>query len=216
MIRRFVPPAVASFASGTLSDAARALAAAREDSFLEGQKAGRQDGHATGLREGKAQARAANEAEMASLRAEFARHHTIHTVAEALQRLADMRESTRQDLETQARFMIESALRALFPLLLTRTAGAEILALIAEPLAERGNEGITLRAHPETVAAVHAQGITDLEPALLTLIADPALAPGAVAATWGSGGMTFDPAVMLEQVADILSSKRNDDKELIA
>jgi flagellar biosynthesis/type III secretory pathway protein FliH len=216
MIRRFVPPAVGSFGTGPLSDAARALDAAREESFLAGQKAGHRDGHAAGLQEGKAQARAANEADMAALRADFARRHTIHTVAEALQRLADMRDSTRLDLETQARGLIEAALRALFPVLMTGTAGAEIVGLIAEPLAERGKEEITLRAHPDTVAAVQAQGIADLEPALLTLIADPALSPGAIDAAWASGGLTFDPAAMLEQVAEIISSTRHTDKDLIA
>lgn len=202
MNRRFIPPAVDTLCEGPQSEAAYEAARAREEGYAEGLRIGRHEGHAVGLRQGEQQAAQAHQAELEKLRGAYARQHTIEILLTALQELLAAREETRRELEAAARAAISSALRVLFPVLLAQAAGQEIAALIGDALAERGIERLTLCADQETIASVKDQGLTEGD--TLTLLPDPAMKPGTAVATWSGGGLSFDPAALLEQVAAIL------------
>ena len=83
------------------------------------------------------------------------------------------------------------------------TGDADALPQIGkQALSERGVEGVTLRSHPETIASVKKQGLSETNS--LTLLSDPGMPPGEAVATWSGGGLGFDPAALFEQVAGIL------------
>jgi flagellar biosynthesis/type III secretory pathway protein FliH len=200
--RRFIPPAVDALREGPQAEAAFEAARAREEGYAEGLRIGRHEGHAVGLRHGEQQAAQAHQVELEKFRSAYARQHTIEILLAALQELRAGREDMRRELEAAARATISSALRVLFPVLLAQTAGQEIAALVADALAERGIERLTLRSDEVTIASVKDQGLTEGD--TLTLLLDPAMKPGTAVATWSGGGLSFDPAALLEQVAAIL------------
>jgi flagellar biosynthesis/type III secretory pathway protein FliH len=203
MSRRFIPPAVDALREGPRYEAACERAQAREEGFVDGARAGRQEGYAAGLQQGEQQARAAYQAELDQLRATYARQHTLSEVLMAVQQLHVAREETLLELEAAARAVIASALNVIFPTLLTQAAGQEVAALICDVFRDRGAESLSVQAHPDTIASIREQKLG--ETGSLSLLADEAMTPGAVVATWSGGGFSFEPDVLLEQVTAILS-----------
>jgi flagellar biosynthesis/type III secretory pathway protein FliH len=203
MSRRFIPPTVGGILrDGPRSEEAFDLARVREEAYAEGLRVGRHEGHAIGLRQGEERAAEIYQVELQRLCAEYAKQHGIEVVLAALRDLLAAHEQTRREVEDEARAAISSALRVLFPVLLAQTAGQEIAGLIGDALCERGIEALTVRADPETIASIRDQGLTEAD--TLTLLPDPAMKPGTAVATWSAGGLSFDPAALLEQVAGIL------------
>jgi flagellar biosynthesis/type III secretory pathway protein FliH len=203
MNRRFVPPAVDAFVNAARSDVDCEWARGRDGGLAEGISIGRSEGYAAGLREGRDRADERHQAELARLRAAFAKQSSIETVVAAIQQLLAAQDTTRRSLEDAARAAIASALRTVFPVLLGQSAGVEIAAVIAEAVSERGSEALTLRCHPETLASIQAQG--SIESEALIFAPDDGMAPGAAVATWSGGGLNFDPTALLAQVVEILS-----------
>lgn len=202
MSRRFIPPSVDLLVAAPRTEAASEAEVAREDGFAEGLRLGRQEGHLAGLREGEDRAAAAYALDLAEIHEEAARQNTIGDVVSALERLRDVQSETRRALEAATRQALASAMQTLFPTLMAQTAGQEIATLVAETLAERDVDTLTLRADPTTVAEVVDQGLSESE--VLTLIADPHMKPGAAVASWSSGGVSFDPDRLLRQVLSVL------------
>jgi len=180
-----------------------------------------QEGHAVGLQAGEAEARAVCAAELAALHADLARRDARLCVGEALHALLAARDEDQRNLEDAVRATISAALTTLFPTLLRQAAGQEIAALLADALTDRPTDTLTLRAHPETIAAVQAESLAAADTARLTLVPDPMLAPGAATLSWSAspapaiptaaapgiaaaGGVTFDPAALLARVTAIL------------
>jgi flagellar biosynthesis/type III secretory pathway protein FliH len=216
MSRRFIPPSVATFLDGPLSDTARSIAAARDESYAEGLANGRREGHAAGLREGISQSQEARALEMANLENDFAKQHAVGCVLAAFEKLLAAQDTTRHTLERETLDVMIAALRALFPLLLARAQGAEIAALVCEALSEHRSERVSLRASPDTIGLVKAAGPGELDTSRLTLLPDPDMAPGSAVATWTGAGLSFDPAALLEQVTGVLSRISAHDKETVA
>jgi flagellar biosynthesis/type III secretory pathway protein FliH len=214
MSRRFIPPTVDALREGPRYEAACERAQAREEGFADGLRVGRQEGYAAGLRQGEEQANATYRAELDRLRAAYAQQHAIDVVLTALQQLHAARDEARLELEAAARAVIASALGVIFPALVAQAAGQEIIALIDDLLRDRGVESLTVRGHPDTIAPIRAQGLTDS--GRLTLLADNAMTPGAAIATWSDGGFSFEPDALLEQVAAILSPDHQPTKAIDA
>jgi hypothetical protein len=124
-------------------------------------------------------------------------------VAESLRELLAARDEDQRALEATARGALAAALSTVFPTLLGLVAGREIAALLADTLTERATDTLTLRAHPATIAAVQAEGPA-LDAERLTMVPDPASAPGVAALAWSGGGVNFDPAALLDRVTAIL------------
>ncbi len=202
MNRRFVPPAIAAFRPQ--ADAPCDLGLARDEGFAEGHERGLRDGHAAGLLDGQARAQEAQGPELARLRADLAKQQCIAEVAAALQNVAANRSEDYRSLDQAARVAIVSALRVLFPVLLARSAGQELAALLTETLAARTADALLLRAHPDTLAAIKGEALPVHDATRLQLLADPALAPGAAMVNWAGGGLAFDPADLLERVVEVL------------
>lgn len=203
MSRRFIPPSVNLLVADPVSEEATDPAAmAREDGFAEGLRLGRQEGHLAGIREGEDRAAASYHQDLAKIREESVRQNTIGDVFSALERLRAAQADTRRELEAATRQALGGALQTLFPTLMARTVGQEVATLVAETLAERDVDALTLRADPTTIAEVIDQGLTESD--ILTLIADPQMKPGAAIASWSSGGVSFDPDRLLRQVLSVL------------
>ncbi len=207
MSRRFIPPAVAIFAGGTDAAFAAAVARAREEGFMEGRLHGLQEGHAAGRLEGETRVRETLQAELDALRTNYAKLDQQNLVSAALDRVLAARAADLAALDLAARTAITAGLRTVFPVLLACSAGMEVEALLQAALTERPDETLRLRAHPDTLAAVTGDARGALpDAARVTLVADPSLATGAAEIAWTGGGLTFDPASLLEHVAAMLGA----------
>jgi flagellar biosynthesis/type III secretory pathway protein FliH len=211
MSRRFVPPAVAVFGSGADAELAQAVARAREEGFLEGRLHGLQEGTATGRQEGEAETREVMQQQLAELRAEYAKLDQQISVAAALDRVLAARSADLAALEHATRTAISAALQTLFPVLLARTAGQEIAALLHAALTERPTETLRLRAHPDTLDAIADDTNAMPDRARLAVAADSSLAPGTAELAWTGGGLTFDPDALLARVMAVLDATRPPD-----
>jgi hypothetical protein len=205
MTTRFRPPPLAEFYMAITDDRAAALNKAREEGYAEGLANGMRRGHAAGLAEGEARTRDAMLPELDALQENSAKRDWYESVALTLRRLLQARESDLTALENSVREVAAASLGTLFPVLLSRAAGAEIAALVGDALAERAPEILTLRAHPDTLAAVAAETGEMASTGRLMLVPDPRRAFGAVEAAWVGGGMTFDPAALLSHVTAALA-----------
>jgi hypothetical protein len=218
MSRRFRPPPLAGFYIEPGSEHATALHEARGQAFADGRADGLLEGHATGFAEGQAKTRAELQAELDTLHETLAKCEKRETIGNAMERLLAVRDVDLAALESTVRDVAVIALRTIFPVLLSRAAGAEIAALLAGALTDRGPEVLTLRAHPETIAALADMtladpaladgaladgGITDNHRVVLT--ADPRLGFGAAEIGWTGGGLTFDPASLLSRITSVLT-----------
>ncbi|HUB50383.1 MAG TPA: hypothetical protein VMB73_35895 [Acetobacteraceae bacterium] len=214
MTRRFIPPALTAFGNSSRPEVALELARARDAGFAEGSSAGHAKGYAAGLAEGEAKAREACAAELARLEHRAASQVAVAAVAQALDELSAHHEANLRALDDASREAVVTALHTLFPLLSNTAAGAEIAALTTEALTARAPEMLTLRAAPETLAAVLAEGAADPDTQRLTLIPDASCEPGAAALTWCGGGLTFDPPALLRRIAALLAPAATDSTPL--
>jgi hypothetical protein len=204
MIRPFIPPAITALRpfmlmTGGVVDTVDDPGPAGEPPFE--QAAGVSLGKAgfAGQREGEARAREAFDIDRAILQEKLAKLEAQESITTALDRLLASRDTAERALEHAARSVLVSALRRLFPVLLASAAGAELTALIGEALAIRAPGTLGVRAHPGTLA-----GLAGAAPAGITLTPDPSLAPGAAEMSWSGGGLSFDPAGLLERMATLL------------
>jgi hypothetical protein len=223
MSRRFHPPPLAGFYIEPGSEQATALHEARGQAFADGRADGLLEGHATGFAEGQAKTRAELQAELDTLHETLAKCEKRETIGNAMERLLAVRDVDLATLESTVRDVAVIALRTIFPVLLSRAAGAEIAALLAGALTDRVPEVLTLRAHPETIAALADMTLADGALADMTLAdgaladgvitdnhrvsltADPRLGFGAAEIGWTGGGLTFDPASLLSRITSVLT-----------
>jgi flagellar biosynthesis/type III secretory pathway protein FliH len=205
MTARFRPPPLARFYAGDGADHAAALIQAREEGFAEGRALGAREGHTAGRAEGETQTRDAMGPELDALYKSSAKRERYDAVADALRHLITQREADLAAREILVRDVAIAALRTLFPVLLSHAAGPEIAALLAAAVNERGHETLTLRAHPDTLAAVASETASAADDGRLILAPDERRAFGAVEIGWTGGGLTFDPDALLAQVASALA-----------
>lgn len=204
MTRPFMPPSLGSLAEGDGTAAARALteeriSAAAFDAghargFAEGMARGRLEGAAAGREEAERQAQAASAAR---------ERDGTKVIEAALAALLAARAEDRRGLDAEARATLAAALNVLAPALLAGAIGAELTAIIAEAIENRGRDDVVLRAAPETLAAIQ-QGESPVLPEQLRLMPDPTMPAGVAEANWGSGGLRFDVESLNARVLAIL------------
>lgn len=200
MSRRFVPPALALLAGAAPGAADDVPVGPRDDAFAEGHACGLREGRLIGLREGEARAAEQYRAELAALRDGFAKHEAEGALAAALDRTCADRAALRAALEVDSRAAIVAAFRAIVPVLMASAVGQEAAEVVAAAIADHADDALQVTAHPDTLAHLAAA----VRPGL-TLRADAALEPGAVAVAWTGGGLRLDPAALCAQVEAILS-----------
>ncbi|MBC9177922.1 FliH/SctL family protein [Pseudoroseomonas ludipueritiae] len=210
--RPYLPPSLGALLAG--EDGSAAARRQEEDrmraaAFEAGHRRGLEEGLAQGRAEGAAQAQ---EEAARRLEAEVAQRGSqgAHRAAQALEHLLAARAEDRRALDTDARVALVAALEAVLPSLLARAAGAEVAAMLAETLAERGEDVILLTAHPETLAAIQAEGFPPLQeaPARLRLLPEPSMPPGSAEASWVSGGLIHRPDALAARALAILDAPR--------
>lgn len=204
-MQRFVPPALDALRPNHSGEIDAEADRIREGGFAEGHALGMREGRLAGIREGEARARQEVQAELAELRGRFAKQDAAGRLAEAVERMLADREEADRDLEESARAAMTAALRLLFPALLASAIGPEVVAVVREALVARAPETLNLRAHPDTLALVARADLPQEAAGRLTLSPDATLEHGAVVIAWSGGGLSFDPAALLERVAGILS-----------
>jgi flagellar biosynthesis/type III secretory pathway protein FliH len=208
--RPYLPPSLGALLAGEDGSAAARVQEEermRAAAFEAGRRRGLEEGLAQGRAEGAAQAQAqaarAMEAEVASRSRQGA---TL--AAETLEHLLAARATDRRALDTDARAAMVAALQAVLPTLLARSAGAEVAAMLAEAMTERGEDVILLSAHPDTLAAMAREGFPPAQeaPSRLRLLPEPAMPPGAAEASWVSGGLVYQPDALLARALAILDA----------
>ncbi|MDJ0390352.1 hypothetical protein QMO56_19755 [Roseomonas sp. E05] len=209
MLRPFQPPSLLALVAEEDGSAAARLRA-EERIRATALEAGRQRGLEEGLERGRAEGQAAGRAEAErALQAEMTQRSRqgAAAAAAALEALLARRAEDRRLLDTDQRAAVVAVLEALFPVLLARAAGGEVVALLAAALTERAADTITLRAHPDTLAAAQAEGFPG-EPHAerIRLLPDDTMPPGQAEAAWTDGGLVYDPAALRAQVLAILGA----------
>ncbi|MBC9207761.1 hypothetical protein IBL26_13025 [Roseomonas aerophila] len=181
----------------------------RNAAFDAGRRRGLEDGLAQGRAEGAAQAEAAAHARLEAEVAQRASQGAT-LAAQALDSLLARRAEDRRILDADTRASLVAALETVVPTLLARAAGAEIAALAAEALTERGEDIILLTAHPETLEAMRQEGFPQPQeaPSRLRLLPEPTMPPGSAEASWVSGGLVHRPDALLARVLAILDANR--------
>ncbi len=205
MNRRFRPPPLAGFYVAEGDDHNRALAEAREQGYAVGYAQGLLEGHEAGAEEATAATREALRPELDGLRETCAQGEAHGAVADALRRLLAARQSDLASLELGVRQIVAVVIETLFPTLLATAIGTEITALVADALAERGAEVLTLRAHPDTLAATAAETATEVQDGRLVLAPDPTQPFGVAEVAWNGGGISFNPSALLTSVRSVLT-----------
>lgn len=204
--RPFHPPSLSTLqagADGTLA----ARIAAEERLRARAHEAGRLAGLEEGLTRGRAEGALVGRAEAErAMQAELVRRGQTGAAAaaQAFEALLAAGEAERHRLDAALRAALAAALETLFPTLLARAMGGEIVALAAEALRLRPEAGITLRAHPATLAAAQAEGLPGA--GRLRLLPDETLPPGAAEAAWDQGGLTFAPEQLLARIGALLGA----------
>lgn len=209
ILRPFHPPALLDLIAdedGSTAARLRAEERIRATALETGRQRGLEEGLARGHAEGHAAGRA--EAER-TLQAELAQRSRqgASAASAALEALLAHRAEDRRLLDTELRAALVAALEALFPVLLARAAGGEVVALLAGALTERAADAITLRAHPDTLAAAQAEGFPgETHADRVRLLPDDTLPPGQAEAAWADGGLVYDPVALRAQVLAILGA----------
>lgn len=210
--RPYLPPSLGVLLAG--EDGSAAVRQQEEErmraaAFEAGRRRGLEEGLTQGRAEGTAQAR---EEAAQALEAEVAQRSSqgAQRAAQALEQLLATRAEDRRALDTDARATLVAALEAVLPSLLTRAAGAEVAAMLAEALSERGEDVILLTAHPDTLAAIQAEGfpLPQEAPARLRLLPEPNMPPGSAEASWVSGGLIHRPDALAARALAILGAPR--------
>jgi flagellar biosynthesis/type III secretory pathway protein FliH len=184
--RPYLPPSINLLLAG--EDGSAALRRQEEERM---RNAAFDAGHRRGIEEGLAQGHAS-------------------LAARALETLLSTRAQDRRSLDADTRATLVAALEAIAPTLLAQAAGAEIAALVAEALTERGEDIILLTAHPDTLEAMRQEGCPQPQeaPSRLRLLPEPTMPPGSAEASWVSGGLIHRPDALLARVLAILDASR--------
>ncbi|RKK01584.1 hypothetical protein EBE87_16830 [Pseudoroseomonas wenyumeiae] len=208
--RPYLPPSLGILLAGEDGSTAARLQEEermRATAFEAGRRRGLEEGLAQGRAEGAAEAR---EAAAGALEAEVAQRTSqgAHRAAQVLEQLLAARAADRRAMDADARAALVAALEAVLPSLLARAAGAEVAAMLAEALTERGEDVILLTAHPDTLAAIQAEGFPPPQeaPARLRLLPEPTMPPGSAEASWVSGGLIHRPDAMAARALAILGA----------
>nr|WP_295834317.1 flagellar assembly protein FliH [uncultured Azospirillum sp.] len=174
----------------TLSERAHqaALDEARETALAEGLAQGRREGELTAARR--------IEAELSA---------TLDRLAQRMAALDADHAALMERLEAQGAFVLLALVRRMAPRLLDHVARAEVERLAADALRAAGQAPVlTLRLHPSLCRPLEErlagqavfQGRLDIQ-------GDPALAVGALEASWGAGSVRRDPAAVEAAIADL-------------
>lgn len=174
----------------TLSERAHqaALDEARETALAEGLAQGRREGELTAARR--------IEAELSA---------TLDRLAQRMTALDADHAALMERLEAQGAFVLMALVRRMAPRLLDQVARAEVERLAADALRAAGQAPVlTLRLHPSLCRPLEErlagqavfQGRLDIQ-------GDPALAVGALEASWGAGSVRRDPAAVEAAIADL-------------
>ncbi len=174
----------------TLSERAHqaALDEARETALAEGLAQGRREGELTAARR--------IEAELSA---------TLDRLAQRMTALDADHAALMERLEAQGAFVLLALVRRMAPRLLDQVARAEVERLAADALRAAGQAPVlTLRLHPSLCRPLEErlagqavfQGRLDIQ-------GDPALAVGALEASWGAGSVRRDPAAVEAAIADL-------------
>ncbi|MFC3126156.1 hypothetical protein ACFOD4_13895 [Pseudoroseomonas globiformis] len=206
MMRPYQPPSLLALISdedGTTASRMLAEERIRSAAFAAGRQQGLEEGLRLGREEGLVVAR--GEAER-DLQAELLKRgqQGAAACAAALQALLSRRDEDRRALDAALRAALGAALQAVFPVLMSRAVGSEVAALAVAALTERGEDMLTLHAHPDTLAAARTDGL--VMPERLRLRPDPALPIGQAELAWGEGGLLYDPAALQAQVLALLGA----------
>ncbi len=206
-MRRFIPPPIRAFDPSSSAGDPDAFGPVRNAAYEVGYDVGRREGHAAGLLEGEAGARADCNEEISRLSKMLEEQVACNSVADVLSQLLATRQADRRLIEQQSRSAVASAVEFLFPTIMAETAGSQIIALIDHALSERSPEELTVRACPATIEAVKSRGLPDAGATRVTLLPNATAPSGMADISWTGGGMTFDPAALLREVTEILSLK---------
>lgn len=165
-----------------------ALDEARETALVEGLAQGRREGECAAARR--------IEAELSA---------TLDRLAQRMAALDADHAALMERLEAQGAFVLLALVRRMAPRLLDQVARAEVERLAADALRAAGQAPVlTLRLHPSLCRPLEErlagqavfQGRLDIQ-------GDPALAVGALEASWGAGSVRRDPAAVEAAIADL-------------
>ncbi|MBK1840851.1 flagellar assembly protein FliH [Azospirillum sp. YIM B02556] len=165
-----------------------ALAEAREAALAEGLAQGRREGEASAARR--------IEAELSA---------TLDRLAQRMAVLDAGHAALMERLEAEGAFVLLALVRRMAPRLLDQVGRAEVERLAADALRAAGQApALTLRLHPSLCRPLEerlaGQGVFH---GRLDIQGDPALAVGALEASWGAGSVRRDPAAFEAAVADL-------------
>lgn len=165
-----------------------ALEQTRETALAEGLAQGRRDGELSAARR--------IEAELSA---------TLDQLAQRMAALDADHAALMERLEAQGAFVLLALVRRMAPRLLDQIARAEVERLAADALRAAGQAPVlTLRLNPLLCRPLEerlaGQGVFQ---GRLDIQGDPALAVGAVEASWGTGSLRRDPAAIEAAVADL-------------
>lgn len=204
-MRPFVPPSLQGGAGWTENSATAHRA--EQSGFAKGRREGEAEGLARGLAEGLAEARADWQPRLAALQAELDRREAADSLTAALGKVMAMRHADRRSIEDATMAAMRAALTLIAPDLLRAAEGREVAARLASALAERAEDRLIVRAHPDTLARVKtAQNDLDIATAnRITLTPEPDRARGSTEISWRSGGFTYDPHALLDEIVRALT-----------
>lgn len=201
-MRPFLPPPIETVLLDPGSETPEQRAVRR--AYESGYQAGLAEGHGRGLGEGREAGRAEGleqAAASAEAQAGRARREGLSALNAALAALLDRRAEDRAALDRALRDTLAAALRTIAPALAGAALRDEIDAMLAEAMARRGTEAVTLRAHPATLAALPAGSL----PEAVALLPDAAMREDMAEASWQTGGIVFDAAALAQGVLAILA-----------
>ncbi|MBP2232404.1 flagellar assembly protein FliH [Azospirillum agricola] len=171
----------------------RALQAA----LAEARNAGRAEGLLQGRQEGEASAARRIEAETTAL---------LDALAGRLDGLAGAHDLLLERLEAQGAVVLVALVRRLTPHLLDSVARAEVERLAGDALRAAGGAPVLrLSVHPDLGAALEERlARQTVFKGRLEIVPDPALARGALDASWEAGGLRRDPEALEAALSDLV------------
>ncbi|MDR6774884.1 flagellar assembly protein FliH [Azospirillum sp. BE72] len=159
---------------------------------------------ASALAEGLAQGRAEGE-RAAARRIEAELAATLDRLAQRMAALDADHAALMERLEAQGAFVLVALVRRMVPQLLDHVARGEVERLAADALRAAGQSPVlTLRLHPSLCPPLEERlAVQTLFRGRIDIQGDPALAVGALEASWGAGSVRRDPAAFEAAVASL-------------